>query len=620
MKDARIPTGNERLSIPGVSESDGSIFDITFLHMGVKGLIDIRGTLDQPLMKPLLVMANETCPITVQSWERLNYWIPQFHAHSGDLKIKGTILTPIGERGFIYRLEFTNEGTETLSFNAGLEGLWHSSWHCINEDKPLDGKAYAYRSGWNEGIVFDFRCGIPLFSFAPMLSRKGVMDYRETEEGIRYTITAPITLMPGETGSLEVFWGIGFEEVASTTSAKEMLRQGYDYELENTLNWLSKRSLTFDDPLIDQLYHINLFFNFFFASGMTLDTEEMVLVTSRSPRYYVSAAYWDRDSLLWSFPSILLVDRDHARLMLDYVFTRQIKNVGIHSRYIDGTVLEPGFELDELCAPILALYNYMRATGDKEYLKEPHIQKGVRLILSRLMEKKHPRVDLFETFLQPTDDMHVYRYLTYNNVLVWRALLNLAELFEGIWPADELNGFVRLAQAVRTAIYEHCVKEVEVGAANTSGSTPGQTRRIFAWSVDLEGHYDVYDEPPGSLQLLPFYGFVDDADEIFNNTVSVIRSPDYPYSFANSPIPEIGCPHAPHPWILSLANSLLLGRISKSLEILKRLKMDNLVACESVDENTGECATGAAFATCAGFLAFALYKAFYKAPQKDTEA
>ena len=37
--------------------------------------------------------------------------------------------------------------------------------------------------------------------------------------------------------------------------------------------------------------------------------------------------------------------------------------------------------------------------------------------------------------------------------------------------------------------------------------------------------------------------------------------------------------------------------------------MDNGIACESVYPDTGECATGAAFATCAGFLCHALKEA-----------
>lgn len=92
-------------------------------------------------------------------------------------------------------------------------------------------------------------------------------------------------------------------------------------------------------------------------------------------------------------------------------------------------------------------------------------------------------------------------------------------------------------------------------------------------------------------------------------TVAMVRSPEYKYSFANSPINEIGCPHAPHPWILSLANSLLCGRVEHCRAILEKISMDNGIACESVDEVTGYCTTGEAFATCAGFLCHSIREA-----------
>ena len=126
------------------------------------------------------------------------------------------------------------------------------------------------------------------------------------------------------------------------------------------------------------------------------------MVTSRSPRYYVSAAYWDRDSLLWSFPAILQADTALAKKMLLYVFGRQRRNIGVHSRFIDGTVLEPGFELDELMAPVLALERYVTATGDSNLLKRPEILAGVEEILEKLAEKRHSSISLYETFLQPT--------------------------------------------------------------------------------------------------------------------------------------------------------------------------------------------------------------------------
>ena len=47
----------------------------------------------------------------------------------------------------------------------------------------------------------------------------------------------------------------------------------------------------------------------------------------------------------------------------------------------------------------------------------------------------------------------------------------------------------------------------------------------------------------------------------------------------------------------------------QALRELTIMPMDNGIACESVDADTGECTTGSAFATCAGFLCHALLTA-----------
>ena len=90
-------------------------------------------------------------------------------------------------------------------------------------------------------------------------------------------------------------------------------------------------------------------------------------------------------------------------------------------------MLEPGFELDELVAPVLALQAYLSKTRDEAFLQERFVQDGLSLILTRLQEVRHPETALYETFLQPTDDEIVHPYLTYDNVLVWRALQLLAD-------------------------------------------------------------------------------------------------------------------------------------------------------------------------------------------------
>ena len=38
-----LPTGNETISLPRVNQANGAVEDVTFLYMGCKGLIDLRG-------------------------------------------------------------------------------------------------------------------------------------------------------------------------------------------------------------------------------------------------------------------------------------------------------------------------------------------------------------------------------------------------------------------------------------------------------------------------------------------------------------------------------------------------------------------------------------------------
>lgn len=581
-------TGNEYLSLPTIRESDGGVEGITFLYMAAKGLLEIRGA--EGVAAPTLCVDGKAQSLAF-AWQRELCWIPVGTASCHGVDFRVVYLTPVGEKGFCIRLLVQNTDVRPHEVVFGVKGDWAKTLHEINETTEIDGQRLATPSGWNHMFVWEQRAGLPLFAFAPITEDTqpfgvGSQGAAFTQEGFAYTISKASSLLCGEACLLDVCFGIGYEQVSAATSAKELLRQGYDALHQRTCDWLAQRMRRSVDEAMTTLLNTNLFFAFFYASGRALDTEELCLMTSRSPRYYVSAAYWDRDSLLWAFPAILAADRAYAREILVYVFTRQSRNFGVHSRFIDGTVLEPGFELDELCAPVIALKRYVDATDDRAFADEAFVQRGLRRVYDVLLTKRSAALGLFETFLQPTDDMRRYPYLTYDNALVVSILPALADYLR-------LPECLSLARETREAVMTHCV-------VNQNGN------RFFAWSVDGKGRFDIYDEPPGSLQLLPFYGFVDREDPVWRQTVRMIRSPEYAYSFANAAISEIGCAHAPHPWILSICNSLLCGEQEKALRHLRLCGMDNGVACESVDANTGECTTGEAFATCAGFLAYAL--------------
>ena len=583
-------TGNEYISLPTIRNNNGAIESISCLYMSIKGMLEIKGK-DQFLL-PFVCCDNQLLPMQPE-WKRDHFWIPSFLSSNNGISFRCIYLCPIGERGFILRLEAGNHDSTGHQITIGVQGDCSETLHTVNESISLTAGKSMILSHWNDMFVFQQVPGTPLIAFAPVISDHS--PFSEVNQGAEwkkddftYTIQKKVYLHPEDSFHLDLFFGIGYEEVAATASAKEMLRQRFNTLYNRTTNWLSAREKHFFDPTINTILNTNLFFAFFFASGRTIDTEELCMMTSRSPRYYVSAAYWDRDSLLWAFPAILEADPEYARELLIAVFHRQRRNFGVHSRYIDGTVLEPGFELDELCAPVIALDRYISETGDSDFIKNAEISEGIGGIIYKLEKQKHSDIDLYSTFLQPTDDKHRYPYLTYDNVLVWKTLMILSKR----------TGRASLkpqAEQVRKAIEKYCVFDYE-------------GKQIFAWSVDLKGNWDIYDEPPGSLQLLPFYGFCSRNDPIWLNTIHMIRDEKYPLSFAGHAVAEIGCKHAPHPWILSICNSLLAGYTAEALQHLQASKMDNGIACESVDEETGECTTGAAFATCAGFLAFALSK------------
>ncbi len=581
-------TGNEYVSLPTIREKDGAVEGISFLYMGLKGMIEMKGK--DAFLRPFFQADGEEAEL-LPVWHREHFWIPVFTSEKDGICFRCTYLPPIGERGFGMRLEADNKTSCAREIRIGVKGSWDETLHTVNESIPLTEGKHVKRSGWNHMFVFQQVPGIPMMAFAPIVGDDQPFSRVDQgaeweQDGFDYRIFKSLRLNQGESMKLDIFFGIGYEEVAAATSAKEMLRQGFDTLWGRTASWLEEREKRVSDGRIEILLNTNLFFAFFYASGRTVDTEELCMMTSRSPRYYVSAAYWDRDSLLWAFPAILETDPAYARELLLSVFHLQGRRFGVHSRYIDGTVLEPGFELDELCAPVIALERYLEKTKDTGLLMHPEIQAALESILQKMEARKHPSEALYSTFLQPTDDMHRYPYLTYDNVLVWRTLHALSRWMKRPELAVQ-------AEEVRKAVRKHCIFENE-------------GRRIFAWSVDLNGHWDIYDEPPGSLHLLPFYGFCPLEDPVLQATLSLIRDERYELSFAGHAIAEIGCKHAPHPWILSICNSLLSGHGETAVRHLRAAKMDNGIACESVDEDTGICTTGSAFATCAGFLAFAM--------------
>jgi hypothetical protein len=155
-------------------------------------------------------------------------------------------------------------------------------------------------------------------------------------------------LAPGRTLDMHFVIGVGLDEYSAAYAMrvlnKRIGRHGLDEVIDEAADDARRRTRTTGDLELDRIMNRNLLFTTYYAWGRAIDTEQFVGMTSRSNRYYVSAAYWDRDALLWSFPALLDSDPARAREALEYALGTQARNAGIHSRFIDGVVLEDGFE------------------------------------------------------------------------------------------------------------------------------------------------------------------------------------------------------------------------------------------------------------------------------------
>jgi uncharacterized protein len=620
---AEETTGNLWFVLPRIAPPPGGADRVAFLMLRHRGLIELVSGGAEPFLAAD-VFSGERSLLDGAVAARTADWIPTFSAASAGQRAAVTWLTPHDERGWLCRLTVCNEGSSPLPVEFVYTVRWAQTRVATYAAEPLHGTLRLMPDGWGGGIGLGWATQRTEFGVGVGCTPGGTMHLVvddpvtgarvwsgdparaaacEFPAGVRATLTCrhAAVLAAHEARSFDLFMSIAPDNRAACLDARYLREQGFDKLLAQTraalVRWQAQLPAALAaDEYFAPLVRRNRLFTYFFSLGRTLDTEEVCPVTSRSSDYYVSAAYWDRDSLLWSFPTILHMDATMARRVLEVAFGRQGRNIGTHSRFIDGSICEQGFELDELCAPILALGRYLRASADWAVLDRIDLDAALTRIGQVLAARRHSQVALFSTDYLPTDDQAELPYCVYDNVLVWALARTLVEIETARGNPAKAKHWRALQADVAEAVRTHGIVTLE-------------GRPLFAWSVDLDGRHQLYDEPPGSLALLAWYGFVRGDDPVFQNTCAWIYSPRNAHYFAQ--VDEVGCKHEPHPWVLAIANSLLLPqRRAGALALLQRATMDHGLACEAIDEQTGAVVSGRHFATCAGFLAHALVEAF----------
>lgn len=594
-----LPTGNLWVSLPEIDRRDGSVHSLGALLERPPGLLQAHGQVGRQLVQPLLTLDGQPAMPAVLRWSREGHWLPHFLAPLAHGELQGWYCAPIDERGVVLRLRYHHTGAE-VAVELGWTGAWASSSLVQLRPEPVEGGLRGRTDTWTGSRVVTLTVGLPLLAVAWQVGQG--MQFGEDGDSPRWSATRGAVLASDQTLEVDLYLAVAPEPDGAATTALHLRRRGFDALHRATLTWLAEHALRFaaDRDDVSSRVNSNLFFNYFYASGDCLDTGTPVLLTSRSPHYYVSGAFWSRDAYCWTFPALLLTDARRARAVLLSSLAAAGPRVADHALYLNGTSLYPGFELDQAAAPVIAVWRYVRVTGDRTVLQDAAVSAALDQLPELVAPWRHPTWDLYGTFLLPTDDPTEFPYVTTCNALLavaFEALADLCALRPGQrtleqddhgQPGEALRA---RAAAVRQALHDRLVVQ-------------GPHGRMWAWSCNEQGLHEVRDEAPLGLRTLPYWG-LGSADDPVQVTSRAWLRDGYPYTFAGA-FPGAGTPHFPYPSGFDLANRLLDDDPADgdALAQLVRTPMDQGLACESWDPDTGVVRTGAAMASMAGLLAW----------------
>lgn len=263
-------------------------------------------------------------------------------------------------------------------------------------------------------------------------------------------------------------------------------------------------------------------------------------------------------------------------------------------------VWERKYEIDSLCFPVRLIYKYWKESGDENFFSD-EIKQALETILNLWkIEQKHfensdysfQRLNCSETDtlcnnglgntvtytgmtwsgFRPSDDACKYGYLIPSNMFATVILSYMSEIFEKIYNNLDLK---KKALTLRD--------EIENGINKFGIVEHEEFGKIYAYETDGFGNYNFMDDANvPSLLSIPYIGYKEIDDEIYQNTRRFILSKNNPYYYEGSFASGIGSPHTPPEYIWHIALSMQGLTTNNKNEINSLVK--TLIQC---DGNTG---------------------------------
>jgi hypothetical protein len=613
-------TANQYLALPQISRADASLHSVNVLLRSALGLVEWCGDprTGTPLLAPVLHVDGEPQALTDLIWERVERWVPRATVRlPGELTVQITICAPTGydagRRGAFFRFDLENRGPASRLLEVEIRGEWSESNQVSAARRPAAAQRRMVIGVANPGIALElagsFQAALGLVAAGAdieySINADGSSDARdagathalgERETG-RFSARRRLDLAPGRRRSATFYLGVAAEREGALATAAALRRQGAEALLKETRLELSRLSRKTRDAALGSILNRNLIFAYFFGVARGLDDDRLYSITSRSPLHPRCGTFNERDALLWAFPALLLADPPLARELILRCFEQYSHRPGEAVRYVDGGVLAPGFALDQWCGYILAVAAYVESTGDVTLIEEPMINELMRELEAGIYTKLHPEVFLAATELLPSGGSAEQPFVTYDNALLHAAFAALARLRGE--ASEEGKRSAAAADEIAAAVWRRCMADVD--------GLP-----VLAFSTDLAESASIYDDPAGSLQLLPHFRFCENTEPVWRNTVEFLRSPRYQLWLGNRNSPGLASRSAPSMACLSALCADLLGtRKAEALDTLRHLEWPAGVAAYGYDPDSGQAVGAPHDAALAGLLVWSLQHALH---------
>jgi hypothetical protein len=620
-------TGNPYICISRIARETGAIHSINVVHAGLDGLLEWcaarePGADTPPFLLPTVRVDGEVAPLANVRFERVDRWIPRFTAAVlPDLTMTMTLCAPGGwqplVRGALVRIELENKADANRTLEVSLEGHWQWSLLCIATARPLSSANRLVVAADGRVLALEAAHGGSGAALALAAAGEGVrvrVDADGSSEfvaeqgaALRFRIGRSLQVRSGRRASVTFTLGVAPERDGAIATARDLAaRDANDLVHAGRLELARLTRKGAPRELSDALNR-NIVFAYYCGLARGIDDDRLYPLASRATHHGACAIIDEAEVLDWLVPFLTRVDAFLARELLVRMLDAYSDRAGTGLRYLRGGVVAPSFALDALCAYTIAIDRYAEDANDPSMREEPVVQDVLREGDDFAWARLHRDVFLASTERMPSGDQATYPYVAWCNAVLWR----FCRALERLWLArpDEPPPHLRgAADELAAAFWQHCT-------ADHDGV------RVIAGATDLNGNAAIYDDPEGSLRLLPRLGFCHEEDPLWTDTMELLHSPAYPLWLGDRSFPGLaGNTGRTSASFVALCADLLGPGRERALDTIRRMRLDGGVAGRAYDPDTGNIVSGAYDAHVAALLATNLLEVGTKEPARDKAA